>query len=153
MLLQISAIMVAIAFVVLTFFLIQTLQSLKGSLDEITLAMGQMKNEVKEISEEVKDVIGNTNEMALDLRMKLSKLNHVFGSVNDVGQAVHEITSSVKQSAASLAASLKQTISGKTSSARTGRWHAVLDGIAAALDLWHKLRPMQTQTPRNGDAD
>lgn len=153
MLLQLSAVIVAVAFVILTFFLVQTLKSLKVSLDEITLAMEQTKNEVKEIGDEIKQVIKNTNEMAVDLRVKLSKLNHWFGTVNDAGQVIHEITASVKQYAASLAASMKRTGSVKGETAQNGRWQAILSGFAVSLEMWQKLRQKPKQARTTGNAD
>ena len=130
MLVQISAIIAAVAFVFLVFYLIQTLKSLKNSLDEITLTMGQMKNEVTQISSEVQDVILNTNEMAIDVRVKLSKLNHLFSSVNDVGQVIHELTSSVKQSATSLISAVKQTNLTQQTQPLSTKWKTILQGAA-----------------------
>lgn len=134
MLVQISAIIAAVAFVFLVFFLIQTLKSLKNSLDEITLTMGQMKNEVTQISSEVQDVILNTNEMAIDVRVKLSKLNHLFSSVHDVGQVIHELTSSVKQSATSLVSAVKQTQPLST------KWKTILQGAAISYEMLQKMK-------------
>ncbi|MGO4270908.1 DUF948 domain-containing protein [Paenibacillus sp. TAF58] len=140
MLVQISAIIAAVAFVFLVFYLIQTLKSLKISLDEITLTMGQMKNEVTQISSEVQDVILNTNEMAIDVRVKLSKLNHLFSSVNDVGQLIHELTSSVKQSATSLISAVKQTnLTQETQPLRT-KWKTILQGAAISYELLQKMK-------------
>jgi len=150
MLLQISAVIVAVSFVILTFYLIQTLKSLKGSLDEMTLAMGQMKNEAKEISEEVKEMIGNTNDIAVDMRMKLSKLDHAFGSVNDVGQAVHELTSAARQTASSLLASLKRNGSRACEPERSGRWQAVWEGVITAVEFVQRRRTAQSPAHRAG---
>ncbi|KQX54663.1 MULTISPECIES: DUF948 domain-containing protein [unclassified Paenibacillus] len=140
MLVQISAIIAAVAFVFLVFYLIQTLKSLKTSLDEITLTMGQMKNEVTQISSEVQDVILNTNEMAIDVRVKLSKLNHLFSSVNDVGQVIHELTSSVKQSATSLISAVKQTNLTQQTQPLSAKWKTILQGAAISYELLQKMK-------------
>jgi uncharacterized protein YoxC len=140
MLLQISVCVVAVAFVILVFYLIQTLKSLKHSLDEITSTMGQMKNEVTEISSDVKDVILNTNEVAIDMRMKLSTLNHLFGTVQDVGQVLHELSSSVKQSATSLIASVKPTEPSAKTSSLSGKLKAILQGATMTLEIWDKIK-------------
>ncbi|MCD1261206.1 DUF948 domain-containing protein [Paenibacillus athensensis] len=153
MLLQISAAIVAVAFAVLAFYLIQTLKALKISLDEITATMSDMKNEANEISNEVKDVIQNTNEMALDVRNKLAKLNHLFSSVNDVGQVAHELTSAFKQSAAGLMASVKlgaqaaQPGSGSQQAqpARLApKLNAIAQGAGAAMELWRSWKTNRT---------
>ena len=145
MLLEMSAIMVAIAFVILTFFLIRTLQSVRSSLDEVTQTLGQMKIEVREIGDEVKAVVGNANEMAVDLRTKLTKLDHLFSSVNDVGQVVHELTTTVRQSATGFFASFKQPKRGAAPAHRTEKWQAVLEGALAAADVWLRMKSARAQ--------
>lgn len=149
MLLQISVCVVAVAFVFLVFYLIQTLKSLKHSLDEITSTMGQMKNEVTEISSDVKDVILNTNEVAIDMRMKLSTLNHLFGTVQDVGQVLHELSSSVKQSATSLIASVKPTETSAKTSPLNGKLKAILQGATMTLEIWDKIK-VKKSSPQAG---
>ncbi|NRF92178.1 DUF948 domain-containing protein [Paenibacillus frigoriresistens] len=148
MLVQISAIIAAVAFVFLVFYLIQTLKSLKNSLDEITLTMGQMKNEVTQISSEVQDVILNTNEMAIDVRGKLSKLNHLFSSVHDVGQVIHELTSSVKQSATSLISAVKQTNLTQHTQPLSTKWKTILQGAAISYEMLQKMKAKKS--PQSG---
>ncbi|MDF2647589.1 MAG: hypothetical protein K0Q73_3394 [Paenibacillus sp.] len=148
MLVQISAIIAAVAFVFLVFYLIQTLKSLKNSLDEITLTMGQMKDEVTQISSEVQDVILNTNEMAIDVRVKLSKLNHLFSSVNDVGQVIHELTSSVKQSATSLISAVKQTNLTQQTQPLSTKWKTILQGVAISYEMLQKMKAKKS--PQTG---
>ncbi|TXK74799.1 DUF948 domain-containing protein [Paenibacillus sp. N3.4] len=148
MLVQISAVIAAVAFVFLVFYLIQTLKSLKLSLDEITSTMGQMKNEVTQISSEVQDVILNTNEMAIDVRAKLSKLNHLFSSVNDVGQVIHELTTSVKQTATGFIAAVKQTSIHKEEAQLSSKWNTILNGVAISLDMWQKIKAKKSPHSR-----
>lgn len=148
MLVQISAIIAAVAFVFLVFYLIQTLKSLKNSLDEITLTMGQMKDEVTQISSDVQDVILNTNEMAIDVRVKLSKLNHLFSSVNDVGQVIHELTSSVKQSATSLISAVKQTNLTQQTQPLSTKWKTILQGVAISYEMLQKMKAKKS--PQTG---
>lgn len=144
MLVELSAVVAAIAFVFLVFYLIQTLKSLKVSLDQITLTMGQMKDEVTQISSEVQDVILNTNEMAIDVRSKLAKLNHLFSSVNDVGQVVHELTSTMKQSATGFIDAVKQTRLPKDTPTLSRRWQTILQGAAVSVEMWKKFKANKT---------
>lgn len=146
MLLEMSAVMVAIAFVILTFFLIRTLQSVKSSLDEVTQTLGQMKIEVRDIGEEVKAVVGNANEMAVDLRTKLTKLDHLFSSVHDVGQVVHELTATLRQSAAGFIASFQQPKGKQVSRERTEKWQTLLKGALVAADVWQEMRSARART-------
>lgn len=147
MLLEISALLIAVAFVILTFYLIRTMQAVKNSLDEVTNTLVQMKIEVREIGDEVKEVVENANEMAVDLRTKLTKLDHLFSSANDVGQVVHELTSSLKQSATSLIASMTSLKNSKKVAQATGRWHSLFEGVIAAVDLWQKVKSSRSNAP------
>ncbi|MDR6554308.1 DUF948 domain-containing protein [Paenibacillus qinlingensis] len=144
MLVQISAIIAAVAFVFLVFYLIQTLKSLKHSLDEITSTMAQMKNEVTEITSDVKDVILNTNEMAIDVRVKLAKLNSLFSSVSDVGQVMKELTTSVKQSASGLISAVKQTGIPSEAPKIVSKWKTLLQGAAMSIEMWQQIRSKKT---------
>ncbi|WP_183192835.1 DUF948 domain-containing protein [Brevibacillus nitrificans] len=147
MLLEISALLIAVAFVILTFYLIRTLQAVKNSLDEVTNTLVQMKIEVREIGDEVKEVVENANEMAVDLRTKLTMLDHLFRSANDVGQVVHELTSSLKESATSLIASMTSFKNSKKTAQPTGKWHSLLEGVIAAADLWQKVKSSRSNAP------
>ncbi|GED34421.1 DUF948 domain-containing protein [Brevibacillus centrosporus] len=147
MLLEISALLIAVAFVILTFYLIRTLQAVKNSLDEVTNTLVQMKIEVREIGDEVKEVVEKANEMAVDLRTKLTMLDHLFSSANDVGQIVHELTSSIKESATSLIASMTSFKNSKKIAQPPGRWHSVFEGVIAAVDLWQKVKSSRSNAP------
>ncbi|WP_419879104.1 DUF948 domain-containing protein [Brevibacillus centrosporus] len=147
MLLEISALLIAVAFVILTFYLIRTLQAVKNSLDEVTNTLVQMKIEVREIGDEVKEVVEKANEMAVDLRTKLTMLDHLFNSANDVGQIVHELTSSIKESATSLIASMTSFKNSKKIAQPPGRWHSLFEGVIAAVELWQKVKSSRSNAP------
>ncbi|RTE10686.1 DUF948 domain-containing protein [Paenibacillus whitsoniae] len=129
MLLQISVLIVAIAFAVLVVYLVQTLKSLRASLEETTAAMRQVNMEVKEIGGDVRSVIQHTNELAIDVKSKLSTLNHWFGSANDIGRVVHSLTSSMKQMAVA-----------SEPPASAAKPNAVLSGLGIAWDVWRTIR-------------
>lgn len=129
MLLQISVLVIAIAFAVLVVYLIQTLKSLRVSLEETTAAMRQVNLEVKEIGGDVRSVVQHTNELAIDVKSKLSAMNPWFGTANDIGRAVHSLTSSVKHMAAA-----------SEPSAPAAKSNAVLSGFALAWDVWQTIR-------------
>ncbi|MFK7696286.1 DUF948 domain-containing protein [Paenibacillus sp. HJGM_3] len=139
MLWQISLIIVALAFGVLVYYLVQTLKSLRGSLDEIRETMAGMKGELAQVSTEVKDVLHNTNQMAVDVRTKLQDLEPLFRSVNDVGTMIHELTRTVKESASSVATVI-QDGRRRALTAAPGKVQKVMSGIPVAIDLWNSFR-------------
>jgi len=104
---EIAVMIVALAFAVLVYFIIDTLKSLKSSLDEVKYTMVEVKQEITTISSEVKGVVNTTNQVAADVNAKLHSLNILFDSVNDVGQVIKQATSAVKHTAAGVMTSIK----------------------------------------------
>ncbi|MFC4779555.1 DUF948 domain-containing protein [Paenibacillus sp. GCM10023252] len=156
---EISVAIIALAFVVLVYYLIQTLKSLKHSLDEVRSTMVEVKNEIADISVEVKGVVLKTNQMTSDVQTKLKSLDPLFGSVSDIGQVVHELTSTVKQSAVSLIgvirdrsntlkSAYKREIQPGIVPMNTNQVNAdkpqikldsIINGIAVSMNIWEKL--------------
>jgi uncharacterized protein YoxC len=97
MLLEISAIMIALAFVALVIYLIQTLKSLNATLVVTQQTVNQLTQKVTQISAEVTDVIHSTNLVTLDVRRKMITLDFLFNSVSDIGQIVNVFTSTAKK--------------------------------------------------------
>jgi uncharacterized protein YoxC len=97
MMLQISAIIVAIAFVALVVYLIQTLKSLNATLVITQQTVNQLTERVTQIGAEVTDVIHSTNLVTMDVRRKMNSLDFLFNSVSDVGQIVNVFTSTAKK--------------------------------------------------------
>jgi uncharacterized protein YoxC len=97
MLLEISAIMIALAFVALVIYLIQTLKSLNVTLVATQQTVNQLTQRVTQISAEVTDVIHTTNLVTLDVRRKMNTLDFLFNSVSDIGQIVNVFTSTAKK--------------------------------------------------------
>jgi uncharacterized protein YoxC len=55
LIIQISIAVIAVAFVVLLFFLIQAVKTLTGTLEETRMTIGQLRTEVTQISVDVKE--------------------------------------------------------------------------------------------------
>ncbi|MDF2723323.1 MAG: hypothetical protein K0Q59_2998 [Paenibacillus sp.] len=147
---QISLILVALAFVVLVFYLVQTLKSLRGSLDEIRNTMVDMKGELAQVSTEVKDVLYNTNQMAVDVRTKLHDLGPLFSSVSDVGNMLSDLTTTVRQSASSVAsvinAGRKQAMAKAPS-----KIGIVMKGVPVVIELWKSLKAAKSKQTTASD--
>lgn len=140
MLLQISIAVIAIAFLVLLYSLIQTLKTLRGTLEEMRLTVGSLRTEVTQISVEVKEAVHNTNAMTLDVRSKLSSLDVLFASVNDLGHALHSFTGAAKESAASVVASIKGEGKKAKPAGEPGLISTVYDGVISTIRVWNKVK-------------
>ncbi|WP_171056412.1 DUF948 domain-containing protein [Paenibacillus sinopodophylli] len=138
MVMQISIAVIAIAFLVLLYSLIQTLKVLRGALDEMRQTVGSLRAEVTQISVEVKEAIQNTNAMTLDVRTKLSSLDILFASVNDLGHALHSFTGAAKESAASVVATIKGHERKQTDEPRI--LSSIYDGVISTIRVWNKVK-------------
>ena len=143
---QIGMIIITIAFIILMYSIVQTLKVLKAAIEEMRLMIGQVRTDVSHISEDMKEAIHNTNEMTLDVRKKLSSLNILFATVNDIGQAVHSFTGIAKESAANLATTLKKDQRQTIQSDRVpekqsdGISNAIIDTIISSLRIWKRVK-------------
>jgi uncharacterized protein YoxC len=144
MILEISLAVVALAFVVLVFYLVQTLKTLNGSLDEIRGTMVQMKGELTQVSSEVKDVLYHTNQMAVDVRAKLQDLDPLFNSVNDVGKVVNDLTSTVRHSAEAVTSIIDKG-NRKVQTANPSKISAIMNSIPVVIDIWRSLKSRKNQ--------
>lgn len=96
MIIEISALIAAIAFVVLVIYLIKTLVSAKTSLDQATQTLADIQQTIDAVSTDVKEVVSTANEMTSNIHVQVKKLEPVVDSVENVGEALEEITSVLK---------------------------------------------------------
>jgi uncharacterized protein YoxC len=97
MLLQISAIVIALTFMVLVIYLIQTLKSLNAVLVVTQQTVVQLTQKVTLISAEVTDVIHAVGLVTMDVRSKMNTFDFLFNSVSDIGQIANVFTASAKK--------------------------------------------------------
>jgi|GEM_PF-1350115 len=144
---QVSIGIIAIAFVILIFSIIQTINVLKSTLEELRLSIGQLRVDVSQITVDMKEAIHHTNAMTLDVRTKLNSLDTVFAAANDMGTAMRSITAPVKEAAAGLLPSNNKkrlrAVKAKREKpeADTNRIaSAVIDGLLSSIRIWNKMR-------------
>lgn len=138
LLMQISMAVIAMAFLVLLYSIIQTLKILRGALAEMQQTLSSLRTEVTQISIEVKEAVHHTNAMTLDVRTKLRSLDVLFASVNDLGHALHSFTGAAKESAASVVATIK---GGEKKPAREpGLLSTIYDGVISTIRIWNKVK-------------
>ncbi|TCN01195.1 uncharacterized protein YoxC [Paenibacillus sp. BK033] len=145
---QIIIAVITVAFVILMFFLIQTIKALTATLNEVRNTVGELRTDVSMISGDVKEMIHNTSEMTMDVRTKLRSLDVVFATVHDIGQTLHSFTGVMKETAAGLVTSIKSksqreiidSESARPSSGSGKVTAAIADGIISSLRIWRKLK-------------
>lgn len=97
MLVEISALIAALAFAVLVVFLIQTLRSAKQSLDKASRTLEDVQQTVQMLSGDLQAIARNANHMTEELQGQLKKIEPVADSVQNAGEALNELTLAAKQ--------------------------------------------------------
>ncbi|WP_426449770.1 DUF948 domain-containing protein [Paenibacillus sp. S-38] len=138
-----SVAIAAIAFVALVVFLIMTLRSVSALLGQTNGIMREIQQQVSGLSAEATEVLRHTNEVTVDVRNKLHSIDSVVYSVKNVGDAVEEITSSLKQASASVAGTVRSKVveTVKQVEAPTeDKVVKVMQAVPVVIDLWNSFR-------------
>ncbi len=97
MIYQISVALIAVAFAVLVFFLIRTLKSAQGSLDNVSKTLQEVQKTIDELSYEVKQTVRHANDITADVQHKMKQIDPVMESVQNLGEVLNEVTEAAKQ--------------------------------------------------------
>ncbi|MED3645954.1 DUF948 domain-containing protein [Halalkalibacterium halodurans] len=130
-LLYISAIIVALAFVLLVIFAVRTFLAVTKSLDHMKNTMTELKEQVVGITKETEQLLHRTNQLADDLQQKSESLNMVFDSVKDMGQAVQQVNQSVRHVADRVATETER---------QSGQIAQVVQWGNVAIDLYKRFK-------------
>ncbi|MCU6796926.1 DUF948 domain-containing protein [Paenibacillus sp. WQ 127069] len=140
MIIEISVAAVALAFVVLVVFLITTLRSMSALLVQTNTTIHDLQNHVVGVTKEASDVLRHTNAVTVDVLNKLHSLEPTFHSVKQVGEAVDEITTSVKNASVSVARTIKEKVASEAYSPTTSKIAKAINTIPLVLDIWHQIK-------------
>lgn len=99
---QLSVTLIAVAFAALAAFGILTLRKTMTSLDETNKTLGEVRNAVHGLTKEAQALIHNANQITMDVKGKMKAVDPIVESAHDVGEVLHNVTSSVKQAASAI---------------------------------------------------
>jgi uncharacterized protein YoxC len=137
---EISVAAVALAFVVLVVFLITTLRSMSALLVQTNSTIHELQQHLAGVTKEASDVLRHTNAVTVDVLNKLHALEPTFNSVKEVGEAVDEITTSVKNASVTVARSIKKKVENEAYMPTTNKIAKAISTIPLILDIWHQIR-------------
>lgn len=106
LIIQISVAVIAVAVVVLVYFLVQTLKSAKSSMEQVNITLAAVQKQLVETGKETNILLRNTQSITADVQQKLAATDKIFTSVSQIGDAVQEVSYSVKQVSASVSRSM-----------------------------------------------
>jgi uncharacterized protein YoxC len=140
MIIEISIAAVALAFIVLVVFLITTLRSISSLLVQTNTTIHELQHHLAGVTKEASDVLRHTNAVTVDVLNKLHSLEPTFHSVKQVGEAVDEITTSVKNASVSVARTIRDKVTSEAYSPATNRIAKVIHTLPLVLDIWHQIK-------------
>lgn len=172
MIISLSVALIAIAFAVLVFFLIKTLNSAKNSLDKVSQTLQEVQKTIDELTYEVKTTVRHANDITADVQGKIEKIDPIMDSVKNLGDVLSELTMTVKQVSVTvidkfrknrelkeksemvsvdsvpLTAAEERTVNSyKAVYSKPSKVAAVLKGVDVATGLWQRFR-MTKQTSK-----
>lgn len=97
MIMEISALIAAIAFAVLVIYLIRTLLTAQQSLERVSSTLAALEQTVNGINGDLQNVVKNANEVTANVQQQLNKMTPLINSIENAGEALEEVTSAAKQ--------------------------------------------------------
>ncbi|MBU9721091.1 MULTISPECIES: DUF948 domain-containing protein [Bacillaceae] len=141
-LLYISIGVIAVAFVILVYYLIKTIFAMKKTQENIMDTVLNIKGQVNEVAKESKDLIHKSNHLLEDFKRKSESLDSVFIAAKDLGDSLQQMNRSVKV--------LSNTVSQKANQQSEQVAQAIQWG-SAAIDLWAKWKDKKDKTKKTDD--
>lgn len=136
MILEISSAVAALAFVVLVVYLVTLIQSAKRSLADTNETLALIRKDLEKVSQESVSLMKAGEQLIRDADEKLHSLDPLANSVKHTGQALEQVTDSVRQ--VSAAVSRSATGFGKHMDKNQGRFAEILEYTSLGLQLWQK---------------
>lgn len=150
MIITISVAVAAAAFVALVIFIIMTLRSVSELLVQTNTTIREIQGEIQGISNEAAELLRHTNEVTVDVRNKLHSIDPVVYSVKNIGDAVQEVTSSLKQVSATVADKIETKVV-KDSPLGSDSVVRIMQALPVVLDLWNSFRNRKKKlSPQEG---
>lgn len=156
---EIGVLIIAVAFAVLTVFVVQTLRTVQETLKETNRTIKELKEDVNEVTVEVQGLIRNTNQITADVRSKMKTLDPLFDSVENVGGALEGVTSSIRQASATLRDNFKRSSSAVKEAQievpasvqqvqQESKVYTALHLLNSAYDLWQRYKMSRASKAR-----
>ncbi|GAK12972.1 DUF948 domain-containing protein [Geomicrobium sp. JSM 1781026] len=92
----ISVVIVAVAIVVLIFYLIQTLKSVQGVVEQLGKTTSAAEQQLQGITTEVDHLMKTSNRLAEDLEGKAESLDGLFHTADEVGKISERLNESLQ---------------------------------------------------------
>lgn len=92
-----SIALIAIAFLILVIYVVQTLKTLQTTLQHVAKTVEEVEKQMHEIGKETAQLLHKTNALADDVHKKAESLQSVFDAVKQVGVTVQTFSDSISK--------------------------------------------------------
>ena len=99
MLIEISLVVIAVAFVVLVIYLIAMIHALRTTINQVNQALPELRKQLDEMGGQVKKTIEHTNQVTFDVKRKMESLDSIFKTISNVGDVLEYKTYALKKEA------------------------------------------------------
>lgn len=97
MFIKLSVASVSGAVVYLIYNVNQTLRKGMGTLEETNKTLEEVRNAVHGLTQESKQLIHSANQITADVKGKMENVDPLLESAQDVGEMIHNVTSTMKE--------------------------------------------------------
>ncbi|BCB05822.1 DUF948 domain-containing protein [Bacillus sp. KH172YL63] len=94
-----SAAVAAVAFTILVIYFILTLRKIMATLDDTQETLSEARAAVHGITEEAEELMHTANQISVDVKGKMEAVDPLIESAHDIGDMIHDVTSSMKRTA------------------------------------------------------
>ncbi|WP_240374583.1 DUF948 domain-containing protein [Bacillus piscicola] len=138
-LVYISALIVAVSIAVLIIYIIKTLKTATGAMNDVAETLKRFEEQIQGITNESEQVMHRTNNIVEDIQHKTESLNGLFASLQDVGNSLQSVSRSFREMSETAARQSRQ---------QSEQVAQVMQWGNAAIDLYGKWQKRKTETER-----
>ncbi|MBW4083085.1 DUF948 domain-containing protein [Paenibacillus sp. S150] len=124
MIIQISVACAAVAFIWLVSYAVLTMRKGMVTLGETNRTLSEVRNAVHGLTREASQLIHTTNQITRDVKGKIKTIDPLFESVHDVGEAIQNVTESVKKAAMATGDGLHAAADSKEADIQPAKLHS-----------------------------
>lgn len=135
-LLYVSVAVIAIAFLILVFYVVQMLKSVKTTLDHVATTIESLETQLNGITSETTELLHRTNRLAEDIQDKSLALNSVVDRVKDVGDSFGTLNESIQNINHRVVQGTERY---------SDQVEKAVEWSSAALRVWHKWKMQQRE--------
>jgi uncharacterized protein YoxC len=147
MLIEISVAVIAVVFVVLVWYMVNLMKTVKQTMLQANQTITQMQHELATVSKEATNVMHDANLLVKDVQTKMHAFDPLLASVSQTGEVLAQLTGSAKQVSAAVTL-VTEGVHNKVSDNKS-RISDVLEMAKAGIRVWQKFQSVRQSYSKN----